>query len=147
MRLFLICCLLGVPLAGAGEKGFSQGLSENDFKAAGLDKLTPEERMRLDELVAASKTGPSAGVAAITPKAAAPEILRGKIAGTLSGWREGTLLVFEDGQRWQVVSKGTYRAAPVRSNPKVELFPLTNGDYVMTIETVPRRAQVRKVTE
>ncbi len=146
-RFLLLFCALVLPVWCAEEKGFSQGLSPADFKAAGLDKLSAEERAKLDALVAAEATAPVAPVVAETAKPAKPETIRGKIAGVLAGWKEGTVLVLEDGQRWQVLDKGTYRAAPVRRSPTVELFPLSNGDYVMTINSVPRRAVVKRVTE
>lgn len=157
MRAFWICCVLSLPLTAAEEKGFSQGLSETEFKETGLDKLTPAERARLDELIAArqaaSKAGPATQVAAPGSAQAAaaapakPAILQGQIAGVMAGWSEGTVLVLADGSKWSVVDKGRYRAAPVRRDPKVELFPLSNGDYVMTVHSVPRRAVVRRVKE
>jgi hypothetical protein len=141
----MCCALVVTAMAAPTEKTFSHRLSDADFKAAGLDKLTPAERARLDELIAADK--PAVRAAETTVRPAAPETMRGKIAGDLSGWEEGSVLTFEDGSRWQVVSKGRYRAAPVRQSPKVELFPLASGDYVMTVDTVPRRAQVRRVVD
>lgn len=148
-RVFLIVCGLSASLLATEPAGFSGRLSEADFKAAGLDKLTVEERARLDALVAAEPRLEQATAAKPEPVAAKlkAEILRGKIAGALAGWEKGTVLVFEDGQRWQVISEGRYRAAPVRQSPMVELFPLANGDYVMTVNTVPRRAEVRRVAE
>jgi len=147
MRVFWMGCLLGASVAAA-DAGFSERLSESDFKAAGLDKLTPEERARLDELVAAEPRGASAsGRVVRSGEPATPPVTRGKIAGRLTGWKEGTVLTFEDGSRWQIVSKGSYRAAPVRNSPKVELVPLVNGDFVMTVDTVPRRAEVRRIAE
>jgi len=148
-RVVIGCLLFALPIR-AEEKTFSQTLSAAELNELGLHKLTDEELGRLDERVAkaqraaATAAATTAGVAA---KPAAPEILRGKIAGVLTGWSEGTVLVLEDGQRWQVVSQGSYRAAPVRREPKLQLFPLSNGDYIMTIDTVPKRAQVRRVTE
>lgn len=41
----------------AAEEGFSRALSPADFSAAGLNKLTPEERARLDALVRDYKSG------------------------------------------------------------------------------------------
>lgn len=161
-RILWWVCLMTAPLAAASATeateapaGFSERVSEADYKAAGLDKLTPEERTRLDALVAAEARRLAAAVAkenvatkaAKTDKPAPPPLIRGKIAGTLSGWSEGSVLVFEDGSRWRVLSKGSYRAAPVRKSPKAELFPLGNGNYIMTLDTVPRRVEVRAATE
>ncbi len=148
MRFLLLFCLLVPAVFGAEGKGFSQSLAEADYKAAGLDKLSAEERARLDALVAkqADAAAPTAPLAA-KPVAAKPAIIRGKIAGAMSGWSEGTILKFEDGRSWQVMDKGNYRAAPVRRSPEVELFPLSDGTYIMTVNSVPRRAQVKRVEE
>jgi hypothetical protein len=149
-RVFLIMCGVCVASWLAAEPvGFSGRLSEADFNAAGMGKLTAEERVRLDALVAAETRRAEGGSTKReeTVRGAKPEILHGKIAGALAGWEKGTVLLFEDGQRWQIVSEGRYRAAPVRKSPTVELFPLANGDYVMTVNSVPRRAEVRRVTD
>jgi hypothetical protein len=144
MMRFLLLVFFCVPVVfGAEEKGFSQSLSKADYKAAGLDKLSDAEREKLDVLVAAQ--GEAAVAQAAEP--ARPASIRGKIAGAMSGWSEGTIVTFEDGRRWQVMDKGVYRAAPVRRSPDVELFPLSDGTYIMTVRTVPRRAQVRAVVE
>lgn len=148
MRFLLLFCLFVPAVFGADEKGFSQSLAEADYKAAGLDKLSVEERARLDAWVA-NQAAPAAPVAPVVakPAAAKPAIIRGRIAGTMSGWSQGTILKFEDGQHWQVMDKGNYRAAPVRRSPDVELFPLSDGTYIMTVNSVPRRAQVKRVEE
>jgi hypothetical protein len=145
MRLLLLFCLCVPAVFAAEEKGFSQRLRAEDYKAAGLDKLSDEERAKLDALVAA-QTKPVLQVkSAAAP--AKPVLIRGKIAGVMSGWNEGTVLTFEDGRRWQVLSEGNYRAAPVRRSPAAELFPLSDGTYIMTVNTVPRRVHVKLVTE
>lgn len=132
----------------AEEKAFSQGLDEADYRAAGLDKLTPEERARLDELVAARVSAQvAAGSAGGVPARAAPLVLRGQIAGTLTGWEPDTVFTLTDGGRWRVVDNSRHRAAPVRRSPKAELHPLANGDYIMVIHTVRQHVQVRRVTE
>lgn len=48
---------LWMVAARAAEEGFSKAVSPADFAAAGLSKLTPEERARLDALVRDYKTG------------------------------------------------------------------------------------------
>lgn len=149
MKRFLLLFFLCVHAAfGADEAGFSKGLPPEDYKAAGLDKLSDEERARLDAMVAAVIREKTAGAVAQESAAPAkPVVMRGKIAGVLSGWSEGTVMELADGSRWQVISEGNYRAAPVRRSPEVELFPLKGGSYVMTIKTVPRRVLVKKVDE
>lgn len=144
MRRFLLGLFFCVTVAsGAEEKGFSQSLSEADYKAAGLDKLSDEERARLDELVAAGRV-PETPVSK-DARPAKPAGIKGRIAGSLSGWQEGAVIVLEDGSRWEVVDKGRYRAAPVRRSPEVEFFPLKNGNYIMVVKTVGRHAEVKRL--
>ncbi len=51
--VFLITAVLG----RAGEEDFSRSISPEDFAAAGLNRLSPAELKRLDELVLAHKNG------------------------------------------------------------------------------------------
>lgn len=48
---------LSVALAQAAEGDFTRSISPDDFKAAGLDRLTPAQRQHLDELIAGFKQG------------------------------------------------------------------------------------------
>lgn len=144
MRCFVLGLLFCATVAsGAEEKGFSHTLSEADYKSAGLDKLSDEERARLDELVAAGRV--SEIPVSKDARPAKPVGIKGRIAGSLSGWQEGAVIVLEDGSRWEVVDKGRYRAAPVRRSPEVEFFSLKNGNYIMVVKTVGRHAEVKRL--
>ncbi len=55
--LFALLFLTIVVLVRAEEANFSQAISPEEFKAAGLDRLSPEERQKLDKLVQAFKEG------------------------------------------------------------------------------------------
>ena len=51
--LLLVCATLGRTAEG----DFTRSISPDDFKAAGLDQLTPAQRQHLDELIAGFKQG------------------------------------------------------------------------------------------
>jgi hypothetical protein len=55
-RLTLICALLGGAVLRADDS-FTKGLTPAEFAAAGIDKLTPEQLAKLDELVRARQSG------------------------------------------------------------------------------------------
>ena len=75
-RILLLCLLPVVALAAApGAEGFSRRLSPEDFRAAGLDKLSPAERDRLDALVEARHGSGTRRVEAAEP---APASARGR---------------------------------------------------------------------
>jgi hypothetical protein len=60
MKRFWAACVGGAVLTATGwaqEAPFSQALKADDFTAAGLAKLTPDERAQLDHLVEAYKHG------------------------------------------------------------------------------------------
>jgi hypothetical protein len=57
-RLLLACALLGGSVLRADDAvSFSKTLTPAEFAAAGLDKLTPEQRAELDALVRARQSG------------------------------------------------------------------------------------------
>lgn len=53
--LLVLVLLMAVVRVWAGEAGFSGSLTPADVKATGLDRLSPAERQRLDELIASYK--------------------------------------------------------------------------------------------
>jgi len=58
MKAWLVAGLvLGLAAAARADEGFLKSVSPEDFSAAGLNKLTPEERSRLEALVQQYKTG------------------------------------------------------------------------------------------
>lgn len=59
MRAFFISALLVVTaiFARAAEGDFTRSISPEDFKAAGLDQLSPAQRQHLDALIAGFKQG------------------------------------------------------------------------------------------
>lgn len=67
--------LLLATLGRAGEGDFTQSISPDDFKAAGLDRLTPAQRQHLDELIAGfrQKLVTAAGQSAEEARAAKKE--------------------------------------------------------------------------
>jgi hypothetical protein len=56
-RLILIGSLLGASVLRAEDDSFTRSLTPAEFAAAGLDKLTPEQRAKLDALVHARQNG------------------------------------------------------------------------------------------
>jgi hypothetical protein len=56
-RLILIGSLLGASVLRADDDSFTKSLTPAEFAAAGLDKLTPEQRAKLDALVHARQNG------------------------------------------------------------------------------------------
>lgn len=169
------------PLGTATTDPFTRQLSPEEFASAGLDKLTPAERSRLDALVRAFVSGKPAvtgnhsnpaapPVATATSRAIQPdsaagpppgksgkgwlrkitltpgtaieyEAVESELAGTFSGWREGTVFTLTNGQKWRVVS-GLYVSPPDTKPRRVKIAPGTFGSFFLEIEGIHSRPKV-----
>jgi hypothetical protein len=159
---------LGIALAlPAAGQGFTGGLSPEDFAAAGLGKLTPEERAKLDALVAAGgsvrglprETGGAAPVPTATKRvseesAPAPGTARlrigtkveyvaeeSEIEGVFRGFSVGTIFRLKNGSAWRVVGN-SYDTGPDPAVKKVRIQPGSLGSTFLIFEGVSIRAKV-----
>jgi hypothetical protein len=117
--------------APSGEKfpGVKQALTPEQYAATGLDKLSPDERAKLDEYLrgyfsgATEKVAKQAAATAVDEavkkhKVEPPQLIESKIVGTVDGWKNGTIFVLENGQHWK--SNDTeHRYFPPLTNPDV----------------------------
>ena len=117
-RLASLLCLLVVPLASlpAAEPaepaepafpGVQKAMTPEQYEAAGLSKLDPAERAKLDQFiknyvaVSNEKVATSAVDKAVKEnKVSAPEIINSRIVGPFTGYNGRTIFTLENGQRW-----------------------------------------------
>lgn len=149
--LFLGLALCGVGNAARAQATFSsleECMSYKDFVALGLDKLAPEQRRGLDAWIrthgatCAVATTPASAPAAAANPVAAPEAKRieSRIAGEFDGWHQGTVLVLENGQRWEVRDEEVVNAH--MHSPKVVVEPGLFNGWTLTVEGVGEIAHV-----
>lgn len=163
--------LLAILTAGfvQAEERFSQRLTAEERKAAGLDQLTPEQLAVLDSLV--QRTGRPARVERGTEKSDKPgavtadakseskrrlfglpvrereqeEAITARLIGTYRGWDAGTVFRLDDGQVWVLVDPNDrYRTEP-RQAPRVKIVKSGIGGYKLTVEDDPMWVRVRRV--
>jgi hypothetical protein len=114
-RTYLLVCLLAVSLASlpAAEPespafpGVQKAMTPEQYEAAGLSKLEPAERAKLDEFirnyvtVSNEKVATSAVDKAVKEnKVSAPEVIQSRIVGPFTGYTGRTVFTLENGQRW-----------------------------------------------
>lgn len=111
---FLICFLLAslAPLPAAEPEspafpGVQKAMTPEQYEAAGLSKLEPAERAKLDEFirnyvsVSNEKIATSAVDKAVKEnKVSAPEVIQSRIVGPFTGYTGRTVFTLENGQRW-----------------------------------------------
>ena len=87
--------------------GLQKAMSPEQFEAAGLSKLDPAERAKLDEFiknyvaVSNEKVATTAVDKAVKEnKVSAPQVIQSKIVGPFTGYTGRTIFTLENGQRW-----------------------------------------------
>jgi len=87
--------------------GVQKAMTPEQYEAAGLSKLDPAERAKLDEFiknyvaVSNEKVATTAVDKAVKEnKVSAPEVIQSRIVGPFTGYTGRTVFTLENGQRW-----------------------------------------------
>ena len=159
MRRLFASALVLLALVGsaASAQEFStleERMSAKEFKAAGLDKLTPEELAQLNAWLSA-EVGEVAGSAA----APAPVDRRGfeftgenyddietRIAGEFTGWdgREGRF-VLTNGQVWQSIDPSSRLRGVKLDSPLVRIEAGAFGAWFLSVDGYNTRVRVKRI--
>ena len=157
-RIFIaFVCAFSLLATAAIAKEFSsveEQMSSRDFKAAGLEKLSPEELAALNAWIRSNPSTSGAGV--VYNRAAddrvrigfedsgAREVVTSNIIGEFKGFGGGTTLKLENGQTWQVES-GELTGIKAMSNPKVTIRPGLIGGWRLQVDGYNSVAKVKRV--
>jgi hypothetical protein len=133
-RISLVACLLvvssGFALKAAEPEsspfpGLQKAMSPEDYEAAGLSKLDPAERAKLDEFiknyvaVSNEKVATSAVDKAVKENKVTPQVIQSRIVGPFSGYNGRTIFTLENGQRWAQSQRDTAYFPKIDSPPVV----------------------------
>ena len=139
----LVATALALLLTGAaGAADFSsleERMSQAQFHAAGLDKLSPEELKNLNDwLRGHAATAPAtvvtqSGQPVFYPKDTDREPVESRIDGKFSGWRGKTIFRLENGQEWTQAESGSFTNGSY-DHPKVRVKPMLLGSWLLSVE-------------
>jgi hypothetical protein len=116
-RIYLIACAFLVSFGLASLKGaepestpfpgVQKAMTSEDYEAAGLSKLEPAERAKLDEFIRnyVAVSNERVATAAVDQavkdqKVSMPEVIQSRIVGPFTGYTGRTIFTLENGQRW-----------------------------------------------
>ncbi|MFC6838636.1 hypothetical protein [Xanthomonas theicola] len=160
----LLCAALAVVAAPAAAQRTVAGdlqaqMSAQAFKAAGLDKLSPQELAALNDWLQ-GKVAKDTAVALDRAKEegrqevivknrgffdfGSQEPIESTLVGEFSGFSKGRRYVLANGQEWEQTESASLSSVH-RSNPKVRIKPGIAGVWYMQIDTYNTRAKVRRV--
>lgn len=133
-RLFL-CSIAAASILGtfahaqaqnADFPGVQKAMSPSVFGEAGLNKLSPEERARLDEFIRGyvASSNEKAATAAVdsavkTQKVKEPQVIESRIVGLFNGYNGRSRFTLENGQVWAQAQQVTRSYPPIDSPPVI----------------------------
>ncbi len=132
LRSIALAIILGAGFAQAEEKsadfpGVEKSMSPKAFEEAGLNKLTPEERERLDDFIRryVSSANQEAATAAVehavkeNKVSSQPQVIESRILGPFHGYNGRSRFTLENGQVWAQSQQVTRAYPPVDSPPVI----------------------------
>lgn len=113
-------------------------MSQAQFHAAGLDKLSPEELKNLNDWLRAHASTTTTvvtptGQPVFYPKDSEREVVESRIDGKFTGWRGKTVFRLENGQEWTQAESGSFTNGSY-DHPKVRVKPMLLGSWLLSIE-------------
>lgn len=153
------CLVISFPAALWAQQGFAtleEQMTGEEFRATGLDKLSPEELATLNEWIRArslatldaprSATSPS-----LTGNSNRSEIeempretIVSRINGTFSGWDGQTVFKLENGMIWAQADKDKFYTQEMQS-PTVTIKPGLFGAWNLTVEGHDDECRVQRI--
>ncbi len=151
---YLFAALLLVPAAVLSVHAqqvapLQQRMGADEFKAAGLDKLTPQELTRLEQWLAshnkpAVKMVDASGEPVFYASDKKRETVRAHLVGSFDGWHGSDQVTLDNGQQWRQV--GTDKPMCMRAEkPAVKVRPSLMGNWLMHVDGCNDSVHVRRV--
>lgn len=153
----ILFAVVAIPASAQSFSSLEERMSAAEFRAAGLDKLSPEELAALNEwLRAKGVSGPAFGAAAPAPvddrrgfpvalgdSGGGPIVSR--IPGEFRGWDgTGTQFTLENGQVWKSTDPAA-RLAVKLNDPVVVIRPGVLNAWFLQVEGYNAKVRVIRV--
>jgi len=125
-------------------------MSQADFRAAGLDTLSPEQLKNLNEWLrthGGAGAGPAVGPGGqpvFYADSSARDTIESTITGLFTGWRGKSVFRLENGQEWRQAESGAYDAGKFE-NPAVRIKPMLLGSWLMYVEGCACSVRVTRI--
>jgi hypothetical protein len=155
LRLFALTTFLCVGTTAVAQQApIEWQMSPEQFKAAGLGKLSPEELANLNAWLTRERAAPVAAEsreeqpASERPRdsfvGASDEPVRSRLKGSVREWAPGTVFELENGQRWRVL-KGSMKLNKPLQAPEIEVAPGLMGRWFLQVDEDAPRARVERI--
>lgn len=141
---------LAGTLRAAEFSTLEERMSQSEFKAAGLDRLSAAELKSLNDWLRSHGLGADAPVAIrdgkpdFYPDQFKRETVETRIAGPFTGWLGKTRWTMENGQVWEQAESGRRQDWSLQQ-PTVHIKPMIMGSWLMSVEGCGCSLRVQRV--
>ena len=154
--VFAVLCTAFAPQLCAQEfSSLEERMTDSEFRAAGLDRLSPEELASLNAWLHARLNAIPTTAVSRSQEGFKPDdgLLatggdRGDIVssidGAFDGWSKGTVLKLANGQWWEITDDRSF-AIPETQNPGVTISPAMLGSWLLKVDGYNRSARATRV--
>jgi len=161
-KLFLTIVILALSSSASGQQPFSsveEQMTGAEYKAAGLDKLTPEELAALNNWVRAHSLATLDAPAMGTPATGGGDsrgfedqqissmdrtTITSKLVGKFKGWDGQATFKLENGMIWQQSDKDKFYIKEIE-NPVVTIEPGAFGTWKLSVEGYSSKCKVERI--
>ncbi len=153
MRRFAVALIVLLALVGgtALAQQFStleERMTHSEFKAAGLDKLTPEELAALNGWLAgksAVAVAPAQDNRGFNASTDPSDSVVSSVTGEFRGWSgKGDRINLANGQVWEVIDSSA-RLRVLLENPTIIVEPGVLNSWYLRVEGYNSRARVKRI--
>lgn len=149
MPFVLALALCGLSAHAQQTGGLQQRMSQAEFEAAGLDKLSPQELQNLDNWLhthgqVTTKVVDSSGEPVFYPGKKKYSKIEAHLVGHFDGWHGNNEMTLDNGQVWKQIGSD----APMcmnSDNPAVKVKPSLMGNWLMYVKGCNDTAHVRRI--
>lgn len=134
----------------AGFSSLEERMSQNEFRAAGLEKLSPEELKSLNEwlrthnaVVTTVITTTPSGEPLFYPRDSDRTTIQSHIDGKFSGWHGKTTVRLENGQEWTQTESGGV-ACGNSDNAAIKIKPMALGSWLAYVSSCSDSVRVTR---
>ncbi|WP_407907935.1 hypothetical protein [Lysobacter claricitrinus] len=154
--VFAVALACGIGAANAAQPPIQQQMSPEEFKAAGLDKLSADELAHLNTWLGRTIEAETQKAAVVAKKKVeddnrgffsfgSTDPIKSAVTGEFRGFEQGRTYTLDNGQVWRQIDSATLAGVRVM-HPDVVISPSVVGNaWYMAIHGYGTRAKVMRV--